>query len=134
MEMPYMELEGNFNIPGVDMEGQEDPQQVVDINGPNIPQDPSLIAPEVPADPYGPTQVSSLATEGPLRSTIVRSQPDAYVPSMIGKSYEYAMTQLKSQGVIHPDAHMFLQEYFYQSEPEVVIAIMTQFSLKAGLK
>jgi hypothetical protein len=29
---------------------------------------------------------------------------------------------------------MFLQEDFYQSEPDVVAAIMTQLSLKAGLK
>ena len=108
MEMPYMEPEGNVNIPGVDMEEQEDPPQVVEINGTKIPQDPSLIAPEVPADPYGPTQVSSLAIEGPRGSTIVRYQPDAYAPSMTGKWYEYDMTQLEIQGLIRPDAHMFL--------------------------
>ena len=44
------------------------------------------------------------------------------------------MTQLDSHGVLHPDAHMFAQEAFYQAEPEVVIEIMTQLSLKAGLK
>jgi hypothetical protein len=36
--------------------------------------------------------------------------------------------------VLNPDAHMFVQEDFYQSEPDVVAAIMTQLSLKAGLK
>jgi hypothetical protein len=30
--------------------------------------------------------------------------------------------------------HMFVQEDFYQAEPDVVAAIMTQLSLKAGLK
>ena len=44
------------------------------------------------------------------------------------------MIQIDSQGVIHPDAHMFAQEDFYQDEPELVIVIMTQFPLKAGLK
>ena len=48
---------------------------------------------------------------------------------MTGKWSEYTMTQLDIQGVLHPDAHMFAQEYFNRSEPEVVIEIMTQLSL-----
>ena len=74
------------------MEGQESPPQVSDINDPNIPQNPSLIALEVPSDSDVPTQVSAPATEVPRRSTIVISQPDAYAPSMTVKSYKYAMT------------------------------------------
>jgi hypothetical protein len=42
--------------------------------------------------------------------------------------------QLESQGVLNPDFHMFVQEDFYQVEPDVMAAIMTQLSLKAGLK
>jgi hypothetical protein len=54
---------------------------------------------------------------------------------MTGSSkYAYAVTQLETLGVLHPDLHMFLQSDFYQSEPDVVAAIMTQLSLKAGLK
>jgi hypothetical protein len=53
---------------------------------------------------------------------------------MSGSKYSYAVTQLESHGVINPDAHMFVQEDFYQAEPDVVAAIMTQLSLKAGLK
>jgi hypothetical protein len=53
---------------------------------------------------------------------------------MMGSKYSYAVTQLESQGVLNPDAHMFVQDYFYQAEPDVVGAIMTQLSLKAGLK
>jgi hypothetical protein len=48
--------------------------------------------------------------------------------------YSYAVTQLESQGVLNPDAHMFVQDDFYQAKPDVVAAIMTQLSLKAGLK
>ena len=53
---------------------------------------------------------------------------------MIGKRYDYAMMQLDIQGVIHPDAHIFSQEVLYQDKPDVVEKIITQLSLKAGLK
>jgi hypothetical protein len=42
--------------------------------------------------------------------------------------------QLATQGILNPDAHMFVQEDFYQAEPNVIAAIMMQLSLKAGLK
>jgi hypothetical protein len=48
--------------------------------------------------------------------------------------YEYAVNQLEEHGVLHPGAHMFHQHEMYQHEPNVVEAIMTQLSLKAGLK
>jgi hypothetical protein len=38
------------------------------------------------------------------------------------------------QGVLNPDAHMFIQEDFYQAVPDVVATIMMQLSLKSGLK
>jgi hypothetical protein len=53
---------------------------------------------------------------------------------MPGSKYSYAVTQIESQGVLNPDAHMFVQEDLYQAEPDAVAAIMTQLSLKAGLK
>ena len=36
--------------------------------------------------------------------------------------------------VLHPEAHMFTQKYFYQAEPKFLLSIMNQFSLKAGMK
>jgi hypothetical protein len=51
-----------------------------------------------------------------------------------GSRYSYAVTQLESQGVLNPDAHMFVQEDFYQAEPDVMAALMTQLLLKSGLK
>jgi hypothetical protein len=45
----------------------------------------------------------------------------------------YEVTQLESQGVLNLDAHMFVQEDFYQADPDVMAAIITQLSLKAGL-
>jgi hypothetical protein len=53
---------------------------------------------------------------------------------MTGSKYSYAVTQLETQGVLNPDAHMFVQEGFYEVEPDVVAAIMTQLSLKTDLK
>jgi hypothetical protein len=53
---------------------------------------------------------------------------------MTGSKYSYALTQFEIQGFLNPDAHMFVKENFYQAEPDVVAAIMTQLSLKAGLK
>jgi hypothetical protein len=53
---------------------------------------------------------------------------------MTGSKYAYAVTKMDSQGVLNPDGHMFVQEEFYKAEPDVVAAIMTQISLKAGLK
>jgi hypothetical protein len=53
---------------------------------------------------------------------------------MSGSKYSYTVTQLESLGVINPDAHMFVQEDFYQAKPNAVASIMTQLSLKAGLK
>jgi hypothetical protein len=54
--------------------------------------------------------------------------------TMTGSKYSYAITQLETHGVLHPDSHMFVQEDFYQSDPDVMAHIMTQLSLKNGLK
>ena len=74
---------------------------------------------------------------GVRRSTRVRTQtkPD-YIPSMSsGTKYAFATTQLEYQGVLNPDAHMFFNDSVQdQMEPDVVAAIMTQLTLKAGLK
>jgi hypothetical protein len=53
---------------------------------------------------------------------------------MTGSKYSYAVMQLETHEVLHPDSHMFVQEDFYQSDPNVVAHVMTQLSLKSGLK
>ena len=107
------------------MEGQEHPPKIVDIDDPDIPQYSSLIALEVHADTYGPTKVSTLVTEGPHRSARVRFHPYIYFPIIKSKGYAFDMTQLESQGVRHPDAHISAQEDFYQAGTDLVIEIMT---------
>ena len=53
---------------------------------------------------------------------------------MSGSKYSFVVEQLEWQGVLHPDAHMFVQEEFCQAEPDVVAAVMMQLSMKAVLK
>jgi hypothetical protein len=83
-----------------------------------------------------PTPVVTPAhAQGFLRSNRVRTQAkQAYTPITTGSKYYYAVTQLETQGVINPDAHLFVQDDFYQAEPNIVAAIMTQLLLKTGLK
>ena len=52
---------------------------------------------------------------------------------MPGPKNYYAVMQMESQEVLNPYAHMFVQDYFYQAEPDVLASVMTQLSLKSGL-
>jgi hypothetical protein len=134
----------DIEITGVDVEGTETkdtvpaPQvEIDDLNIHHADPAPIEVAPtqeeprtETPAPVALPAHAPELR-----RSTRVRSQTNQeYTPSLSGSKYSYAVTQLESQGVLNPDSHIFVQEDFYQSELDVVAAIMTQLSLKAGLK
>jgi hypothetical protein len=134
----------DIEITGVDVERTKTQDAVpaahVEIDDLDIHHtDPALIevAPpqeeprtEMPAPVALPAQAPELC-----RSTRFRSQTNqGYTPSLSGSNYSYAVTQLESQGVLNPDSHMVVQEDFYQAEPDVVVAIMTQLSIKAGLK
>jgi hypothetical protein len=104
-----------------------------------VEQSQHLPTPGVPIAAAIPAPIEVAApdeTTGVRRSTRVKFQTKQdYVPSMSGSSkYAYAVTQLETQGVLHPDAHMFFQRDMYRAEPDVAAAIMTQLSLKAGLK
>jgi hypothetical protein len=133
----------DINITGVDVEGTETqdavpaPQvEIDDLDIHHADPAPIEVAPtqeelrtETPAPVALPAQAPELR-----RSTRVRSQMNqGYTPSLSGSKYSYAVTQLEIQGVLNPDSHMFVQENFYQAEPDFVAAIMTQLSLKAGL-
>ena len=89
-------------------------------------QAPAIQAPEaVQAEPI---------PDGPRHSARIRTSPKTYTPSMLGSKYSFVVEQLEWQGVLHPDAHMFVQEDFYLAEPDVVAAVMTLLSMKAGLR
>ena len=68
------------------------------------------------------------------RSGRVRTHTENYTTSMSGSEYSYAVTHLESQGVLNPDAHMFVKEEFYQEDPDILASVMTQLSLKSGLR
>jgi hypothetical protein len=115
----------DIKIPGVDVEGPKAqdavPAPQVEIDDIDIPHDdPAQIevaptqeeqAPETPAPVALPAQATGIR-----RSKRFRSQTNrGYTPSMSGSKYSYAVIQLESQGVLNPDAHMFVQEDFYQA-------------------
>ena len=146
-------FDDDVELPGVDMDGQEDPPeiQIDDLDAPEpdpapieVDQAPAEVAVEtvdevevqdVAAPAVEPAAAAEApAAEGPRRSTRARSAPKSCTPSMTGSRHSHAAAQLEHQGVLNPDAHVFVQEDFYQAEPDTVAAIMTQLSLKAGLK
>jgi hypothetical protein len=53
---------------------------------------------------------------------------------MSGSKYAVAVAQLENHGALHPDAHMMFYQSMVENQPDVVAAIMTQLSLKAGMK
>jgi hypothetical protein len=128
----------DIEIPGVDVEGNETQDAVsapqVETDDLDIPHDDPAQIEVAPTQHETPALVALPAQAPELRiSTRVRSQMNqGFTPSMLGSKYYYAVTQLESQGVLNPDAHMFVQDYLYQADPDVVAAIMTQLSLKAG--
>jgi hypothetical protein len=111
-----------IEIPGVDVAGTEALDEVpapqVEIYDPNdIPHDDPAPIEEVTAQPVPVLAlVAPPAETGLHRSTRVQTQASqGYTPSMTGSKYLYAVTQLESQGVLYPDAYMFVQDDFYQS-------------------
>ena len=71
---------------------------------------------------------------GVRRSTRTKVQfKGEYVYSMAGKTYEKVISQLYKQGTLYPDEHL-LFNLSVGEQPSFVSAIMTQLSLKVGLK
>jgi hypothetical protein len=134
----------DIEITGVDVEGTETQDavptphvEIDDLNIHHVDPAPIEVAPtqeEPRAETPAPVELRAQAPEL-HRSTRVRSQTNqGYTPSLSGSKYSYALMQLEIQGVLNPDSHMFVQDDFYQAEPDAVEAIMTQLSLKAGLQ
>jgi hypothetical protein len=93
----------------------EVPAPQVEIYDPDdIPHDDPAPIEVVPAQSVPvPAPVALPVETGLRRSTQVRTQESqGYTPSMTGSNYSYAVTQLESQGVLNPDAHMCVQDDF----------------------
>ena len=126
----------NIEIPGVDVDIQE--PQVIEIIDTDIPPtDPD------PREPATVHQADAAVEPMPaiqqvdpklLRSSRIRTQTENYNPSMSVSKYAYAVTEPEIQGVLNPDAHMFVQEKLCQAEPDFMESVMTQLFLKSGLR
>jgi hypothetical protein len=142
-EIPGVDI---AEITGVDMDNEtyagndSAPPNADNVDSDNLdtpPPDPSTVAAEnTTAAADNTTDVAQPITtqDETRRSTRIRTQTKAYTPGFSGSKYSYAVTQLQNDGLLNPDAHMFLQGDFYQTEPDVVTTIMTQLSLKSGLR
>ena len=107
----------NIEIPGVDVDIQE--PQVIEIIDSNIPPtDPGPIEPAKvhQADASVEPMPAIQQVEPELRRfSRFSTQTEKYTPRISGSKYSYAVTQLEIQGVLNPDAHMFVQEKFLLS-------------------
>ena len=91
--------------------------------------------PEAQAPEPVPGVVPPHPIPGVRKSARVKFQTrESYVPSLTGSKYALAVTQLEQHGALHPDSHMAFVQEAIADTPDVVAAIMTQLSLKAGMK
>ena len=105
------------------------------------PEEQSAEATAAPAKLMPDPEVKLEADDGPdkipgvRRSTRVRTKPKDYIPSWKGTNYTFTVEQLETKGALYPDLHLLFQQSMLDpSEPDVMVAIMTQLSLKVGLK
>ena len=138
IDMPELDVK----IPGVDAETDEQqeimPSQLSEEDNYNL-DIPIGIEPTA-ENKNDPVVVVTPPIEEPMVPTLRRSEhiftktKPGWEPSLKGNEHHHTMMQLEEQGVLYPDAHMFAQTDFYQSEPNVLAMILTQLSLKAKLK
>ena len=99
------------------------------------PAVPSLSEGELPAT-ISPAKIyTPEETLGVRRYSRVKFQtkPD-YTPSMSGKQYETVNPQVNFEETLHPDTHMFLFQELIEEVTDAEKFIMTQLSLKIGIK
>ena len=74
---------------------------------------------------------------GVRRSTRIKFQPkEPYVPIVTGSkcAAATALLTIQDHGALHPDVHRQFRQVEIQEQPDVVAFIMTQLSLKMGIK
>ena len=122
-----------WNMPEPDLDvghnGNQDsmPEPDLDIKHNNVDFDSTPSDEMVDAINMYPVQVPKppAVAAGLRRSTWEHDKPTNYQPSMIGKRYSFATTQLGT---------IYLQEETYQHNPLVAFAFLQQLSVKAALK
>jgi hypothetical protein len=128
-------------IEASDLDNQQDEEELAPLQPAPTPEEPTgtnqelVIPATVPKIEAQETTAAPAQIPGVRRSTSVKIAKQDYVPSMSGSKYAFgAIWQIEKQGVIHPYTHTFFQTDLQQATPDVVAMIMTQLSLKAGLK
>ena len=142
-EQPGQDEDLEDNV-GLDDEGAEDEEYLAEeIEIADQVQSEVADGYQVKADAENAASVpyEELAPGGEIprvrRSTSIKFQPkEPYVPSMTGSNYAAATVLLTIQdhGALHPDLHRQFCQVEMQEQPDVVAVIMTQLSLKMGLK
>jgi hypothetical protein len=142
----FPEYEESAKIPGVDgnqdymdympepdldvgHDGNQDsmPEPDLDLGHNNVDFDSTPSDEMVDATNTDPVQVPEppAVAAGLLRSTWEHHKPTNYQPSMIGKRYSFATTQLDTT---------YLKDGTYQHDPLVAFAFLQQLLVKAALK
>jgi hypothetical protein len=141
-------IDKSVEITGVDMDNEQPTTTNHDPDIPPTDNSPKLLEPtesaeaaaldfEPPAplepEPVPIRQASPVKNEKPAvapttpiatrRSTRTSNKPQSYQPSMTGKSYQYAATQLAQ-----------LESEKQEIDPRVIEMVMTQLTLKAAIK
>jgi hypothetical protein len=142
----------NAELPGVEDMGDDNEEHPLpdifeaDDAPPNVPNPELNLNPELNSNepntvqpephliehndemPDAPALVQQI-DDGNRRSTCLHQQVKRYIPIMQGNHYQYASAQL-AKGVFYPDAHILVQDKFYEHDVDVVQAVMTKLSLK----
>jgi hypothetical protein len=93
-ELPGVDTDFDAEPTGVEVDSDYVPQELTGVNGLGQ-QDPSAApteepSAEPPTEPNAPSPKKGMAT----RNARKRKQPEKYVPSMKGKKYAVALTQI----------------------------------------
>ena len=79
-----------------------------------------------------PPPAQSTGVGRPVRNR--KPYKPAYEPSFTGQRYATALAQIQKDEAIRPEKHLTFFEHMQAVEPKLVAKIMTQMSMKAGLK
>ena len=90
--------------------------------------------PEAPPDQTTGVPAPPVPITGVRRSTRTIRPPTQYTPTFTGKSYHTSNAQIQYPQVLHPDAHLSFLTHEVFAHPTDSQIIMTQLSLKVGLK
>jgi hypothetical protein len=126
-------LDADLDLAGVEV---PPPEPVLDSVEVEILVEP-MVVPELTVAPVEPLDNPPVGqpVENPGGRCLSQVQfvPSPLVPSFKGNHCSYEVNQLQT-GILHPDLHMAFMQHMCDEAPDVVAMILTQLSMKAGLK